>query len=165
MENKNNRSAREMLEKIYGKKCMIHQGIKKNILNTKELENIKKRYKGKSIAYQLTYHHLLAKRNGGKATLENGSILCRTCHDWLEALSDKEREIVNNELREYKLSFNVAELTTKGIQQAEKIIIEEPQEFIEIPLEDNDYQDLEYLEHKRKRNERVFKKFKDWSER
>ena len=39
---------------------------------------------------------------GGKATVENGANLCRRCHDWLEQLSNTDREQVNNELREYK---------------------------------------------------------------
>lgn len=69
MSNKN-RSAREMLEKIYGKKCMIHEGIRK----IKPPKPSKGQYKGKSIARQLTYHHLKAKRYGGKATLDNGRI-------------------------------------------------------------------------------------------
>ena len=56
---KKNKSAREMLEKIYGKHCFIHQGIRK--LNPPKPH--KGTYKGKSIASQLTYHHLRAKRN------------------------------------------------------------------------------------------------------
>lgn len=50
----------------------------------------------------MTYHHLKKKSEGGKATLENGALLCRSCHDWLEQLSRTEREKVNNELRRYK---------------------------------------------------------------
>lgn len=93
-----NKSAREELERIYGKHCMIHQGIRK--LNPPK--PYKGTYKGKSIALQLTYHHLKPKHLGGKATVENGANLCRRCHDWLEQLSKTEREQVNNELREYK---------------------------------------------------------------
>ena len=95
---KGNKSAREMLERIYGKHCMIHQGIRK--IRPPAPKNVK--YKGKSIASQLTYHHLVPKHLGGKATVENGAELCRSCHDWLEQLSKAEREKVNNELREYK---------------------------------------------------------------
>ena len=62
----------------------------------------KGKYKGKSIALQLTYHHLKPKHLGGKATVEKGANLCRRCHDWLEQLSNTDREQVNNELREYK---------------------------------------------------------------
>jgi len=54
---KTNRSAREMLEKIYGKKCMIHEGIRK--LNPPKPS--KGTYRGKSIANQLTYHHLKSR--------------------------------------------------------------------------------------------------------
>lgn len=93
-----NKSARESLEKIYGKHCFICQGIRK--LNPPK--PYKGTYKGKSIAKQLTYHHLRPKHLGGKATIENGANLCRSCHDWLEQLNKAQREIVNNELREYK---------------------------------------------------------------
>ena len=60
---KSNKSAREALERIYGKHCMIHQGIRK--LNPPKPH--KGTYKGKSIAAQLTYHHLRAKRNRRKS--------------------------------------------------------------------------------------------------
>lgn len=67
----------------------------------------KGKFKGKSIASQLTYHHLRAKRHGGKATVENGAVVCRSCHDWLEQLSNADREAVNNELREYKRQHSI----------------------------------------------------------
>ena len=57
MSNKN-RSAREMLEKIYGKKCMIHEGIRK----LSPPKPRKAKYKGKSIASQITLHHLKPRR-------------------------------------------------------------------------------------------------------
>lgn len=95
---KSNKAAREALEKIYGSKCMIHEGIRKITgINAK-----KNRYKGKSISRQLTYHHLKAKRDGGRATIENGALLCRVCHDWLEEQSPKDRNRLNQELRAYK---------------------------------------------------------------
>lgn len=93
-----NKSAREALERMFGKHCMIHQGIRK--LNPPKPH--KGIYKGKSVAAQLTYHHLIPKRLNGKATIENGAVVCRSCHDWLEQLSNTDRERVNNELREYK---------------------------------------------------------------
>ena len=55
---KGNKSAREMLEKIYGKGCFICEGIRS--LNPPK--PIKGHYKGKSIAAQMTYHHLKPKR-------------------------------------------------------------------------------------------------------
>lgn len=52
-----NKNIREQLEKIYGKKCMIHQGIR----TLKRPVPQKVRYKGKSIANQLTMHHLIPR--------------------------------------------------------------------------------------------------------
>ena len=154
---KSNRSAREMLEKIYGKHCFIHEGIRKLKPPTPK----KGTYKGKSIAYQLTYHHLKAKRDGGKATVENGACVCRSCHDWLEQLSEQEREKVNDELREYKRKIDygiaIAELTTDGIQQAKVIEFEEPEETIEIPV--YDFTEDEYQKYLQERRKRQYKKF------
>ena len=98
MSNSKNKSVREELERIYGKHCMIHQGIRKLRPPTPK----KCKYKGKSIASQITLHHLVPLRKGGPTNLVNGSLVCRRCHDWLEQLPNVEREKVNNELREYK---------------------------------------------------------------
>lgn len=130
---KNNKSVREELERIYGKHCMIHEGIR--TLKPPQPKNAK--YKGKSIANQITLHHLKPRRNGGATTLENGSLICRKCHDWLEQLPNLERELVNDELREYKKGFDIrcASLTVeeKGIkvealQKDDEIGIELPEE-------------------------------------
>lgn len=52
-----NKNTREQLEKIYGKKCMIHEGIR----TLKRPVPKKNRYKGKSISNQLTLHHLIPR--------------------------------------------------------------------------------------------------------
>lgn len=91
----------------------------------------------------------------GKATLDNGANVCRRCHDWLEQLSELEREKVNEELREYKRNFftiGAIEITTDGIQQAKKIDFKETEEYISIPAYDitpEEYQ--KYIEQRRKR--------------
>lgn len=141
MGNKTNRSAREELERIYGKHCMVHEGIRK--LNPPKPK--KCTYKGKSIAQQLTYHHLYPKHLGGKATVENGALVCRSCHDWLEQLTAQNKEVVNNELREYKAkAFNfeigAIEFDTGGIRQAKKIQFEPIDDVIVIPAYDNELQ-------------------------
>lgn len=51
------------------------------------------------------------------------------------------------------MKINIAKLTTKGIEKIESIEIG-VDEYYEIPLEDND----KYIEHKRKRNKRIYKK-------
>lgn len=84
------------------------------------------------------------------------------CHDWLEQLPQEEKEKVNDELREYKRKFKlgIAELTTEGIKQVQEIELPEIEDCIEIDLEPMTEEELRiYEEHKRKRNERVFRKF------
>lgn len=55
---KKNKSVREELERIYGKHCFIHEGIR----TLKRPTPRKAKYKGKSIASQITLHHLKPRR-------------------------------------------------------------------------------------------------------
>lgn len=68
-----NRSAKKELERIYGKGCFFHRahvaerieeigGIKTFKVFVKE-----KRFKGKPISHQITYHHLKHKSEGRKS--------------------------------------------------------------------------------------------------
>lgn len=154
MSNKN-KKVREELERIYGRKCMYHAGIR----DVKPPKTFNKRYKGKSIENQLTLHHLIpvnrykARGIKGATTIDNGVVLCRFCHDFLEQLPEKEREKVNDELRQYKADFliGIAEITTEGVQQAEVYEPEPIEEVITIPAYDfteEEYQ--EFLKRKRK---------------
>lgn len=64
-----NKTAREELERIYGAECFIDklhlrkEKTKRRYISKKQLKRMR----------QLTYHHILEKRNGGKATVENRS--------------------------------------------------------------------------------------------
>ena len=103
----------------------------------------------------------------GKATVENGACLCRSCHDWLEQLSELEREKVNDELREYKENFilGIAEITTEGIKQTTAITeaeLFEQEETITIPVFDYTEQEYqEFLQEKRKK-ELEKPRWKNW---
>lgn len=96
MSNKN-KKVREELERIYGKKCMLHEG-----LNIKGYKYSKCRYKGKSIREQLSLHHIKPRRENGETSVRNGAILCRGCHDFVEQVSDQQRAKLNKALQEYK---------------------------------------------------------------
>lgn len=64
---KGNRWAKEQLEKIYGKGCFFNRAyIEKRIEEIGGIKSFKvfkeeKRYKGKPISHQITYHHLVHK--------------------------------------------------------------------------------------------------------
>ena len=117
-----NKKARQELERIYGKGCMMEKaGIRK-------ITGVKKQDR------QITYHHLRPKRLGGQATVENGANLAKYNHEWLEKLSVQQREKINNQLRAYKAS--IIEFNTDGVIQAKEISID-MSDCIEIPLKYN----------------------------
>jgi hypothetical protein len=42
---------------------------------------------------ELTFHHIIEARNGGKCTLRNGAILTRQAHDYLNYLDCREHKL------------------------------------------------------------------------
>ena len=60
-----NKKARQALEKLYGKGCMMERAGIRKIAGVKKQDN------------QITYHHLRPKRLGGQATVENRSELSK----------------------------------------------------------------------------------------
>lgn len=101
---KSNKSVREALEEEFGSKCMYHEGIRR----IRPPAVSKRRYRGKKIQDQLTLHHLIPLRKNGPTTKANTAVLCRYCHDFVESLTEADREQVNNELRAYKKSKECA---------------------------------------------------------
>ena len=95
---KSNKGARRMLERIFGKICMIeHLGIR-HIPQTK-----RKRIKGyHKTDDQLTYHHIQERACGGKTTVSNGALVKGYNHQWLHRLPEKQRQDVNNAILEFK---------------------------------------------------------------
>ena len=112
---------------------------------------------------QLTYHHIKAKRDGGKATVENGALLSFENHMWFNQQSPEAQRTMNQAFQEYKkasdhnIRIAIAELTTDGIQQAKLIEFEEPEETIEIPV--YDFTEDEYQKYLQERRKRQYKKF------
>ena len=94
---KQNKIVREELEKIYGHICMLHEG-----LNIKGYSKSKIKYTGKAIERQLTFHHIKPRSKGGATCVENGAVLCRGCHDYLELTTPENREKLNDLLKRYK---------------------------------------------------------------
>lgn len=171
MGNSNRRRKQELI-KIYGPKCFIEElGLRK----PSEIEEERKKYKGKKqlkIMDELTYHHILERCKGGKTTLENGAVLRNINHQWFNRQSPERQAEINKLFQEYKkkfprISIVAAQITTEGIQKAEVIEFEEPEEELTvIPAYDMTEEDLKiYEEHKRKRNQRIFEKFKAGEER
>lgn len=139
---KSNRSARKDLERKYGKGCFFKRahceeqieaigGIKTFHVFIQE-----KKYKGKKISHQITYHHLKHRSEGGRTSEENGANVEEIAHQYLHSLPREQEEIINNMLREFKMNCYLT--TGDGqIQQAQSITINFGEDVIVIPLEDN----------------------------
>lgn len=114
-----NRTARQELERIFGKKCFFKRA--KCAKRIEVLGGIKtyktfleqRKYTGKKISHQLTYHHLRHKSEGGTASVENGAILEEIAHQYIHSLPRDQEEVVNEMFREFKLGFGV--ISTEGV--------------------------------------------------
>lgn len=129
-----NKSIRELMIKKYGEKCMMEEaGIR--YIPVEERRKIKGY---KKIDETITYHHMKRKCKGGQATEENGALLKWYNHSWLEKQSPATRERINDMLRRYKARFVALEITGNGeIGNSVIMDLEEPEEYIEIPLYPN----------------------------
>lgn len=117
-----NKSVREELERIYGKECFIEK------LHLRQDDKPRK-YKSKGQLKrmkQLTYHHILQKSKGGKATVENGAILCEENHIWFHSQSKANQDIMNKAFQEYKKSKECKVVFVDDLEVPFKII---PMEF------------------------------------
>lgn len=124
-----NKSVKEKMIRIYGAECFIE---KLHLRKDKE-----RRYTGKGQLKrmkQLTYHHIKMKKDGGRATIENGALLSAENHAWFHKQSPEKQSEMNRAFQEYKIAF--AELTTEGIKQAQRIEID-MSNCMTIPLENN----------------------------
>jgi hypothetical protein len=163
-----NKSAKERLIQIYGAECFID----KLHLRTGAKEHYTSKGQRKRME-QLTYHHILEKRNGGKATVENGALLSAQNHNWFNKQSEEKQAEMNKKFQEYKNRSNYTEAKITLVDEivipcevktAEISFTEKSEPIIEVidVYEGMTSEEItEYQEHKRKRNERIFKKFEE----
>ena len=94
----NNKRAKEKLINVYGGECFIEK------LKLRKYTEPKK-YKGKGQMKrmkQLTYHHIKMKKDGGRATVENGALLSAENHTWFHKQSPQVQTQMNEIFQEYK---------------------------------------------------------------
>ena len=156
---KSNRRAKEALIQIYGDGCMFEKAkIAERIeqmggIRTYRSYVAEKRFKGKSIKKQLTYHHLRHRSEGGPASVENGAVVEATAHAYLHSLPRHQEEIINNMLRLYKL--NVIEMNTDGVVSHDAIEFD-VSDYVTIPLyNDNERYNRKKVIEQKKKGERL----------
>lgn len=93
-----NKSIRKQLEQKYGKECFIEK-----LHLRKENKPVKYTSKGqKKKMQQLTYHHILERSKGGKASIENGALLSSDNHTWFHQQSKERQDKMNQIFQDYK---------------------------------------------------------------
>ena len=125
-----NKRAKEELIRCYGPECFIDK------LKLRDNTN-GRRYTGKSHKSrmkQLTYHHIKMKKDGGRATRENGALLSAENHQWFNQQSKEAQEYMNRKFQEYKAQVDgrqpiVIDTSDLPIETIEpQPIVEEPKE-------------------------------------
>ena len=123
-----NKRAKQALIDIYGEFCMFEKArIAERIeqmggIRTYRSYVAEKKFKGKKISKQLTYHHLKHRSEGGPANIENGAVVAEIAHAYLYSLPRHQEEIINDMLRRFKI--NALEVNTQGIGNHESIEID-----------------------------------------
>ena len=173
-----NKSVRESLERIYGKKDMFTEArIEEQIdeLNKERKRKIRtyrefkkhckfKRSKEKKLEQQLSLHHLRHKSEQGDTSEHNGAVIASLPHSYIHSLPRDEEELINNMLRDYKkgIKVNIVRVTTEEITPVEVIELPEviEDDCIEIEAEPMTPEELtKYEAYKKERNERMKRKF------
>ena len=101
-----NKRAKEELIRLYGAECFIEKlKLRKNVKPV--------RYKSKGQMKkmkQLTFHHIKMKKDGGRATVENGALLSAENHAWFHQQSSKAQAQMNAMFQEYKKQYQECEV-------------------------------------------------------
>lgn len=123
-----NTNAKRKTIALYGNKCFIEElGLRSKDEVNSDLKRFKSK-KQRAIMDELTYHHIIEKCKGGKATVENGAILRNINHQWFNRLSKEKQKEINNLFQEYKAKIDkeriiltATALSTKEISKPIKI--------------------------------------------
>lgn len=140
---KDNKKARQKLERLYGKICMV-EAANIRYIPVEQRRKIRGYTKYDDI---ITFHHIKEKSKGGKATVENGALVKGYNHRWINSLSEEDREKVNERLVEFKIM--TLGITDKGLEVEDSATITPDildEGFIEIPVFNTTKEDLEKRE-------------------
>ena len=95
-----NKQAKQKLIQLYGAECFIEKLHLRVDIDPRRYTSRGQQKRMK----QLTYHHIREKRNGGKATIENGALLSAENHAWFNKQSEEAQRQMNEMFQQYKAS-------------------------------------------------------------
>ena len=106
---KSNKEAKEELIRLYGAKCFIdrlhYRPESSRVYTGKQLAYMRKHQKELK---RLTYHHILERCKGGKATVKNGALLSEDNHRWFNKQSKEAQDKMNEGFQELKKKIDNA---------------------------------------------------------
>lgn len=126
-----NKSAKNKLIELYGEECFIEKlhlrpgGYKEKYKSKGQYQRMK----------QLTYHHIVKKEHGGRATVENGALLSAENHAWFHKQTVAKQAELNRIFQEYKLG--ILEMQNGRVLQAQ-VLDFDMQEYDVISLQPDD---------------------------
>lgn len=107
-----NKRAKERLIKLFGVQCFIDKlHLRKKDKDKKRGKKFKGSKKRRKILQNLTYHHIIERHLGGRATVENGALLSKENHEWFHKQPVSDQINMDRKFQEYKVNV----LKQKGI--------------------------------------------------
>ena len=126
-----NKNAKMKLIQLYGEECFMEK-LHLRPGGYKEKYKSKGQYKRMK---QLTFHHILEKRNNGRATVDNGALLSAENHAWFHKQSAAKQAELNRIFQKYKLG--ILEMQDGRVIQAQ-VLDFDMEEYDVIPLQPDD---------------------------
>lgn len=158
-----NRRAKEEMIRLYGAECFIDKlhlrPDSSRVYTGKQAEYMRKHQQQLK---RLTYHHILERCKGGKATVANGAILSEENHRWFNQQSRQAQEQMNNAFQEYKK--RVDEARECKIQLVDDLDIDCSIKFAEISFTEEIRPPKEKFNRTKVKQE-TRNKIRDWEER
>ena len=107
-----NKSAKNALIRRYGNKCFIER------LHLRDTSGMKYTGCGQLRRMkQLTYHHILEKSKGGRATIENGALLSEENHEWFHKQPKEAQRQMNEMFQELKRQIDRQECKVEYVDE------------------------------------------------
>lgn len=107
-----NKHAKEALIRRYGDKCFIER------LHLRDAKGMN--YKGcgqYKRMKMLTYHHIVMKKDGGRATIENGALLSNENHEWFHRQPKKAQDEMNEMFQELKRKIDYDKCSVEFVDE------------------------------------------------
>lgn len=147
-----NKSAKQALIRRYGNQCFIER------LHLRDTKGLRYTSCGQLRRMkQLTYHHILEKSKGGRATIENGALLSEENHEWFHRQPKEAQRVMNNMFQELKRQIDYQEC---NVEFVEEIKCPFEAQFLEIDIRQRE-RDKERKDEKRE----LQKIKKEWEDR